>query len=111
MALVLYSTLVPASALPNVLVDDKLAHGMAFLVLMSWFCGVFEMRFSPLVAGALLCLGILIELAQSKLAYRSAELADGLADLAGVGLGWTLAASGLQRWAEWVESQFTANRS
>jgi len=108
--LVLYSTLMPARALPVlVIVNDKMAHGLAFVALMAWFCGVFEMRFAPLVAVALLCLGILIELLQQQLTYRSAELADSRADIAGIGVGWALAAAGLQRWAARVESWIVPN--
>ena len=108
--LVLYSTLMPPRALPVlVIVNDKAAHGFAFVALMAWFCGVFEMRFAPLVAVALLCLGILIELVQQQLTYRSAELADSLADIAGIGVGWMLAAAGLQRWTARVESWIVPN--
>jgi VanZ family protein len=109
--LVLYTTLMPASTLPVLLVNDKTAHAIAFVALMSWFCGVFEMRFSPLVAIALVCLGILIELLQHQLAYRSAELADSLADFAGIGLGWALAAAGLQHWAAVLESLVVSDQS
>ncbi len=91
--------------------NDKMAHGVAFVVLMTWFCGVFEMRLAPLVAIALLCLGILIELLQQQLTYRSAELADGLADMAGIGVGWALALAGLQRWATLLESWLTPDQS
>lgn len=108
--MVLYLTLMPAVAGPA-LVNDKMAHGIAFMVLMTWFCGIFEMRFSPFVAIALLCLGILIELVQQQLTYRSAEFADGLADLAGIGVGWTLAAVGLQHWAARIESWLAPGQS
>ena len=108
---VLYTTLMPASTLPVLLVNDKTAHGIAFVALMTWFCGVFEMRFSPLVAIALVCLGVLIELLQQQLSYRSAELADSLADFAGIGVGWALAAAGLQHWAAVLESWFVPNQS
>jgi VanZ family protein len=103
---VLYSTLMPSSSVTVSLLNDKVAHALAFLILMVWFCGVFKLRFVPLVAVALLLLGVLIELLQQQLTYRSAELADGLADIAGIGLGWVLAAAGLQYWSQWVESWF-----
>jgi len=104
--LVLYTTLMPSSALPITVTNDKAAHAITFVILMVWFCGIFKLRFVPLVAVALLLFGILIELLQQSLAYRSAELADGLADIAGIALGWVLAVSGLQHWVEWVESWF-----
>lgn len=102
--LVLYTTLMPASKLPGLVVNDKLAHGIAFMAMMAWFMGVFKMRYSPLVAVALVCLGVLIELTQQQLHYRSAELADGLADIAGIAVGWVLAVAGLQHWATYLES-------
>lgn len=108
--MVLYLTLMPAVAAPT-LMNDKVSHGIAFMVLMTWFCGVFEMRFSPFVAIVLLCLGVLIELVQQQLTYRSAEFADGLADLTGIGAGWVLAAVGLQHWAVRIESWFLPGQS
>ncbi len=108
--LVLYLTLMPAIPGPT-LTNDKVAHGIAFMVLMIWFCGIFDLRFSPWVALTLLCLGISIELVQQQLTYRSAEFADGLADLAGIGIGWALAAMGLQHWATTAESWVSPHRS
>jgi len=107
---VLYTTLMPAIPAP-VLMNDKVAHGIAFVVLMVWFCGIFEMRFAPLVAIALLLLGVAIELVQQQLTYRSAELADGLADLSGIGVGWILAVVGLQHWATRLEAWVLPDRS
>ena len=109
--LVLYTTLMPASSSPSMLLNDKAAHGIAFFAMMIWFCGVFEMRVAPLVAVALVCLGILIELIQQQLTYRSAELADGLADIGGIAVGWALAAAGFQHWATFMESWVTSDRS
>ena len=108
--LVLYVTLMPPRP-GAALLNDKMAHGIAFVALMTWFCGVFEIRFAPLIAVALLCLGILIELVQQQLTYRSAELADGLADLAGIGVGWALALIGLHHWAARIESWILPDRS
>ncbi len=92
------------------LYNDKMAHGIAFMGLMAWFCGIFEMRFAPLVALVLLCLGVSIEFVQGQLTYRSAELADGLADFIGIGVGWLLAVVGLQHWAVRIESWLAPDR-
>jgi len=104
--LVLFTTLMPSTALPITVENDKAVHALTFVILMIWFSGVFKLRFTPLVAVALLLLGVSIELLQGQLVYRSAELADGLADIVGIALGWVLAVSGLQHWVEWVESWF-----
>lgn len=103
---VLYLTLTPQPGRVPPFIDDKLAHGIAFMMLMSWFCGVFELRFAWRIAVALLCLGVAIEGAQHLLTYRTAEFADGLADLAGILGGWALAVLGLERWASVIERWF-----
>lgn len=103
-ALLLFSTLTPSSPAPVLTFNDKAAHGISFFVLMVWFAGVYQARFAPLIAMALMLLGITIELLQSQLAYRSAELLDGLADFVGIMLGWLLATAGLGRWTAVVES-------
>lgn len=97
--IVLYLTLTPQPGRIPPFIDDKVAHAIAFMMLMTWFCGVFELRYAWAVAVALLCLGAAIEWAQNLLTYRSAEIADGLADFGGILGGWVLAVLGLQRWA------------
>ncbi len=104
LAYVLYGTLAPPANIATV-VNDKLAHFLAFAVLMAWFCGVFRPRWFPLVALLLAALGVGIELLQAQLTYRSAELADALFDFGGIGVAWLLAISGLGRWAELVEAR------
>lgn len=107
---VLYTTLMPGIAGP-VMLNDKMAHALAFGILMAWFSGIFELRFSPRIALALLCFGILIEFLQLQLHYRSAELKDVLADLIGINIGWVLATIGLHRWAITLESWVAPNPS
>lgn len=109
--LVLYLTLSPLRPNAIMLYNDKMSHGIAFMALMAWFSGIFEMRFAVWIALALLCLGISIEFIQAQLTYRSAELADGLADVVGIGAGWVLAIAGLQHWAAWLESWLVPDRS
>lgn len=104
LGLVLYTTLMPSGSVPVAFYNDKAMHAITFVILMVWFCGVFQLRFAPLIAIALIGFGVSIEWLQDQLVYRSAELADGLADIMGIALGWVLSASGLQHWVEWVES-------
>lgn len=104
LAYVLYATLAPpANVAP--LVNDKLAHFLAFAALMGWFCGVFRPVWFPLVALLLAAIGVGIELLQAQLTYRSAEVADALFDLGGIVLAWLLAIAGLGRWAELLEAR------
>lgn len=74
---------------------DKANHLLAFatLALVSGLSGV---RRSSAIALGLLGYGVFIELVQSQVPGRSAEAADVLADMAGVGLGLLLL-GGLRR--------------
>jgi VanZ family protein len=104
MALVLVATLSPSGSTTTVsFLSDKAAHFFAFMMLMLWFCGVFRLPFTPLVALGLLAFGVLIELLQSRLPYRSAEVADALYDVGGIAAGWLLAVLGASRWTRVVE--------
>jgi len=102
-AFVLYGTLAPPVVGASLL-DDKLAHFLAFAALMAWFGGVFRPGGYPLVALCLLLLGMGIEIVQAQLTYRAAEVADVLFDLGGIAVAWILAAAGLGKWAELIES-------
>ena len=107
MGIVLLGTLTPLSTRPIVLLnllDDKSAHLAAFAVLMLWFCGVFKLRYTPLVAVGLVLFGLLIEWLQSFVPYRAAEFADLLFDGGGILVGWALALLGLRHWTRWMES-------
>jgi VanZ family protein len=100
---VLYFALSPTSG-AAVIPSDKAAHFLVFTALMLWFGGVFRLKRAPFVALGLLAFGVLIELLQSRLEYRSAEVADALFDIGGILLGWALAATSLGRWAGVIES-------
>ena len=100
---VTYLTLAPSNL--NIgISSDKAAHFLTFTGLMVWFCGIFRLRRALFVAIALLAFGVLIELLQGFLSYRTAELADAGADAIGVLFGWGLAAAGLDNWAATIES-------
>ena len=112
MAGVLALTLLPAGRVTALgFLSDKAAHFLAFMFLMVWFCGVFRLPFTPLVALGLLAFGILIELLQSRLPYRSAEIADALFDAGGIAAGWLLAVVGASRWTQLVESWLPGPRA
>ena len=101
---VLYFALTPTSG-PVIISSDKAAHFLVFTTLMLWFGGVFRLGRVPFVAVGLLAFGILIELLQSRLAYRSAEVVDVLFDCGGILLGWALASTSLGQWAGVIESR------
>ena len=100
---VLYFALAPSPAL-MFFKSDKAGHLTAFTVLMLWFGGIFRLRMSPFVALGLLAFGIMIELLQNRLDYRSAEIADAVFDCGGILIGWALVATAIGRWAGAVES-------
>jgi hypothetical protein len=104
--IVLYLMLTPGTGGPTQ-VNDKMAHFLVFAILMGWFCGVFPLRALPWVALVLAAFGMLIEMAQGQLSYRSAEFADAFADFGGIAFAWCLAPLGLGRWAQLVESLIT----
>lgn len=108
--LVLNYSLVPMGS-RDVGMTDKIAHFLVYLVLMVWFCGVFRGRVTPWVALGLLAFGILMELLQSRLPHRSAELLDMLANAGGILLGWGLSAMGLAHWTALLESCLPAKSS
>ena len=86
----------PDLDLPN---GDKLNHALAYTVLMLYFGqlvgGVWRRRLA--VAGGLLAYGIAIELLQSQLPPRTAELADLAANLGGMAIGALLLPTALGR--------------
>lgn len=68
---------------------DKLEHLLAYALLMLWFA---QLRPSiaqrAITAAALLALGIGLEFAQASSGVREFSIADMIADLAGITLGW-----------------------
>ena len=85
--------------------SDKLMHLVAYLVLAVWFGGVYRPARYPLLAAGLLVLGAVMEVAQGMLPYRSMELADALANAAGVLAGIVLCWTMLGSWCQWVEAR------
>jgi VanZ family protein len=107
----LYFALAPANRTVTVaFLSDKFFHSLAFFILMIWFSGLFRTRYLPYVAISLLIYGGLIELVQSRLPYRTAEVADLVFDFGGIVLGWAVARAGLQNWTVKLENWVTGAR-
>lgn len=100
---VLFLALMPGSDAPDVGLSDKLLHLLTFAVLMVWFAGLVPERRHWQLALVLLAYGIMIELLQAQTPDRHAEVADVVADGAGILLGWIAARLGLARWPHWLE--------
>jgi fucose 4-O-acetylase-like acetyltransferase len=94
---------VPAAVLGY---NDKLMHALTFVLLTVWFGGLQRdqsLRARVILLAALCTYGVLIEILQSQTAYRTAELADLLADLLGIVVGLGLLRAGFDSWPAWVE--------
>lgn len=104
---VVVSSLVPGGEHPDIRGLDKLGHASAYLVLMVWFAGLQPRRAWGWLAGALLTLGLMLELAQGAMhMHRTADTRDMIANAVGVGLGAMLAAAGAATWPYRLESWF-----
>jgi membrane associated rhomboid family serine protease len=68
---------------------DKVAHVVAYLVVMAWFVQIWSaQRVILAYAGFLVVLGIVLELLQGMGGQRTADSLDALANAGGVFLGW-----------------------
>ena len=106
---VLAATIMPTLWSPpsKVLLVDKWLHLLTFLFLTLWFTGQYaRSSYLRLVVG-LMAFGVLIELGQGMVAYRTAEWMDLVADTGGIGIGLGFAAAGLGGWSlrfeRWLE--------
>lgn len=92
-ALLLYLSLSPRP--PEISLDhgDKVGHALAYAVLLYWWAQVFVLtRARVRLSAGLLALGIAIEYVQGWTGIRTFDYWDMLADAAGIGMGWLLAA-------------------
>ncbi len=86
----------PPSKIP---LSDKWLHLLTFLFLSLWFAGQYaRSSYWRLVVG-LIAFGVLIELGQGMIPYRSAEWMDLVADIGGIGIGLIIANAGLGGWS------------
>ena len=88
-AIVVALSLAPTPTLPPVTesYDDKIAHCLTYALVMAWFAVVTPRALWLRLAFAVIGLGIALEFCQALLPYRTASLADALANTLGVLLG------------------------
>lgn len=110
---VLAATIMPTMWLwprpDDALLSDKWLHLLTFFFLSLWFAGQYARRsYWRLIVG-LTAFGVLIELGQSMISYRSAEWMDLIADIGGIVIGLTIAIAGLGGWSlrfeQWLENR------
>ncbi len=110
--LVLVAALLPSMLWPvRIDVDlgigvDKLGHAVVFFCLAIWFAGQYRTAALWRVAVGLMAFGLLIEICQSVVGYRSAEWLDVAADAVGIALGIGVALLGAGGWSQRVESWY-----
>lgn len=90
---------------------DKWAHGATFALLALWFAGQYRRNAYWRIALGLTVFGILIELCQRLVGYRTAEWWDIAADAAGIVIGLAIALGGAGGWCQPVENWLAGRRA
>ena len=90
---------------------DKWAHLLTFAFLAVWFAGQYRRGAYWRIAGGLVGFGILIELCQRAVGYRSAEWLDLGADVIGIGIGLIIGLAGAGGWCQRFEQWYVARGS
>ena len=90
---------------------DKWLHGITFLVLTVWFAGLYRVQSYWRIALGLLAFGLLIELCQRTVTYRSADWLDVGADAAGIIAGLVISLAGVGGWSQRLEARLVGDRS
>ena len=89
---------------------DKWLHGFTFAFLAVWFSGQYSRNRYWGIGIGLFLFGIVIELCQRMVSYRTAEFMDLAADTVGIALGLIIALTGLGGWSLRLE-EFIQRRS
>jgi VanZ family protein len=87
---------------------DKWAHLLTFAFLAVWFAGQYRRNAYWRIAAGLVGFGILIELCQRMVGYRSAEWLDLGADVADIVLGLVPGLAGAGGWSQRMENWYLA---
>jgi len=88
-AAVIYLSLTPAPPKMDMPAGDKTGHVLTYTVLMFWFIQIYYARRSRvLIALGFVLLGISLEFLQGLGGERQFEVADMIANTAGVMIGW-----------------------
>ncbi len=86
--------------------DDKLVHAITFAFLTTWFGGQYAQQGFWRILAGLAVFGVLIEICQGIVGYRTRDVADIVANLCGILAGFLLVRFWLRGWSARVESWF-----
>lgn len=87
---------------------DKWLHGITFLVLAAWFTGMYQRHSYWRIALGLLAFGLVIEVCQRMVSYRTADIYDVIADAGGIIVGLSIGLVGLGGWCLRLENRLVA---
>ena len=90
---------------------DKWAHLLTFAFLAVWFAGQYRRGAYWRIALGLVGFGILIEICQRAVGYRSAEWLDLGADVIGIVIGLVIGLAGAGGWSLRVEQWYVTRGS
>ena len=105
--LVVGASLVPQPPLtPDIHLGDKLAHLLAYGVLMGWFAQIYATHTARrILAAAFVLMGVVLEFLQGLLGQRMFEVADMAANTAGVALACWITRGRAGHVLCWVEDR------
>ena len=90
-------------------ITDTWVHGVTFAGLAIWFSGQYARRSYWRLIMGLVAFGLLIEMMQRMVSYRTAEWMDLQADLLGLAIGMAIALAGAGGWClrfeEWLQNR------
>ena len=108
---VLWLSLIPSQGMPCITLSDKAAHALAYCALAMWFSGLVARAHHVGAGVALFAFGVGCELLQHfGGAGRSGEVADPLANGAGVAIALAVARISRGSWMRWIERRVAARR-
>lgn len=84
-------------------ISDKVMHIVAFTFLAAWFSGQYERKSYWRIALGLIAFGVLIELVQNTISYRTSEWMDLVGDVIGITAGLIIAVLGVGDWSKRLE--------
>lgn len=87
---------------------DKWAHLLTFAFLAVWFTGLYNRHAYWRIAAGLVGFGVLIEVCQRSVGYRSAEWLDLGADVVGIMVGLAIGLAGAGGWSQRFEHRYLA---